>query len=84
MYVLELPKNHGLNQRIEVLENESVMAQTIAQENENFWAEINEFMTEILPSIAIIFEQEEFVHKSKEVIEGINETRVRSQVKLLP
>lgn len=49
------------------------MAQTIAQGKENIWREINETMTEIWPSIEIIFEQEELVQRSKEVIGEVKE-----------
>lgn len=50
------------------------MVQTIVQAKENIWVEINEDMTEILPSIEIISEQEDLVKRSKEVIEGIKES----------
>ena len=71
VYVLVLQKAHRLNKRIKVLENEYVMAQTMAPTKEKFCAKINEAMTEILPSIEIIFEHKEFVYKSKEVIKRI-------------
>lgn len=56
MYVLDLQKTHNSTQRIELLENESAMAQIIAQLKENIWIDINEAMTEIFPAIEIIFE----------------------------
>jgi len=68
-YVAELQKSHRLAQRIYFLESESVMAQNLAQAKENIWVDINQAITEIWPSIQIIFEQGELMQRSKTVIE---------------
>ena len=73
-YVVELQKSHRQTQRIEQLENESVMAQTLAQANENIWVKINEAITEIWPSIEIFFQQEELVQISKEILEKVKDS----------
>lgn len=44
-YLAELQKSHRLTQRIEQLENEFVMAQTLAQAKECIWVDINEAIT---------------------------------------
>jgi len=62
----EIQKNYKLNQQLEVYENESLIAKTIAQAKENIWIEINTSMTELQPSIKIIFEQEDLLQISKE------------------
>lgn len=65
VYLAELQKTHRLTQRIEYLENKSIMADTMAQAKENIWLEINEAITKIWPSIEIIFEQNELVHRNQ-------------------
>ena len=45
------------------------MANTLAQAKESIWTEISKEMTEVWPSIQIIFEQEELINKCKIVIE---------------
>ena len=47
------------------------MAHTLARDKESIWIETNETITEIWPSIQIIFQQEELIHKSKEVVKEI-------------
>jgi len=56
LYVEEMQKTHKLTGKIEELENESLMAQTLAQAKENIWADISQAITEVWPSIQIIFE----------------------------
>ena len=72
-YVAELQKSHRLTHRIEFLESDSVMAQTLAQAKENTRVDINQAITEIWPSIQIISEQEELMRRSKTVIEEVRE-----------
>lgn len=67
-YLPELQKSHRLSQRIETFENESVISQTIAQAKESIQLDINESMTNLWPSIEIIFDQEELLERSKRVI----------------
>ena len=47
------------------------MAQNLAQAKETIWIEINDAMSEIWPSIQIIFEQQELINKSKETVAEI-------------
>ena len=70
-YVAELPKFHGISQRIEFLESELAMDQNLAHSKENVWVDINQAITEIWPSIQIIFEQEELMERSKTMIEEV-------------
>jgi hypothetical protein len=49
------------------------MAKTLAQAKENIWVDISKSMSEIWPSIHIIFEQHELVHKARGAIEIIKE-----------
>ena len=49
------------------------MDNTLAQAKENIWIDINKSMTEIWPSIQIIFEQHELIQKSRGAIEIIKE-----------
>jgi predicted nuclease with TOPRIM domain len=53
----EIHKSQRLNQRLQQLGKETTMANTLAQAKENIWIDINKSMTEIWPSIQIIFEQ---------------------------
>jgi len=55
LYVEEMQKSHRLTRRIEELENESLMAQTLAQAKEKIWANISQAITKDWPSIQIIF-----------------------------
>jgi len=71
VYLAELQKAHRLTQRIEFLENQSVIGDTITQAKESIWMEINEAITDIWPSIEIIFEQDELVQRAKEVIADV-------------
>lgn len=70
-YITELHKSHRINQRIEQLENEYVMAQTLAHDKECIWVEINEAITKIWRSIEIIFEHEDLIHRSKDLMEEV-------------
>jgi len=56
LYVEEMQKTHKLTKNIEEFENESLMAQTFAQAKENIWPDISQAITEVWPSIQIIFE----------------------------
>lgn len=55
-YVDEIHKNFKVKKQIEAYESESIMDQTISQEKESTWIDINESMNEFGPSIEIIFE----------------------------
>lgn len=50
-YVAEIQKSHMLTERIDTLENESTISQTLSQAKENIWKDINECMTYLWPSI---------------------------------
>lgn len=69
--MVEHQKNHMLTQRIQQLENEFVMVQTITEEKENIWVEIYEAMIEIWLFVEKNFEQQELVQRLKEFIEEI-------------
>ena len=56
LYVEEMQKTHRLTRKIQELEDESLMAQTLAQAKENIWADIIQAITKFCPSIQIIFE----------------------------
>lgn len=49
------------------------MAQNLAQAKEKIWVDIDQAITKIWPSIQIMFEQEELMHRSKTVIEEVRE-----------
>jgi hypothetical protein len=49
------------------------MANNLSQDKENIWIDINKSMTEIWPSIQIIFEQHELIQKARGTIEIIKE-----------
>jgi len=55
LYVEEMKNTHRLNRRIEELQSESLMAQTLAQSKENIWVDIGQSITKVWPSIQIIF-----------------------------
>lgn len=57
-----------MTQQIETYENEAVISQIIGEAKENIWLNINESIIELWPSIEIIFEQKELLHKSKVVV----------------
>jgi chromosome segregation ATPase len=52
----EMHKSQRLSQQLQQLQKEIVMAKTLAQAKENIWVDINKSMSEIWPSIQIIFE----------------------------
>jgi hypothetical protein len=49
------------------------MEKTLSQDKENIWIDISKSMSEIWPSIQIIFEQHELVQKVRGAIEIIKE-----------
>ena len=71
VYLAELQKTHKLTQKIEQLQNESIMAQTLAQAKEHIWVEINEAMTEIWPSNSDYFLARGVNTGSKEAIKEV-------------
>jgi hypothetical protein len=54
-------KSQRLSQQLQQLDKETSMEKTLAQAKENIWVDINKSMSEIWPSIQIIFEQHELV-----------------------
>lgn len=71
VYLTKLHKTNRLTHQFEQLKSESTMAQTLQQAKEILWIEINEAMIETWPSIQIIFQKEELIQRSKEVIEEV-------------
>jgi hypothetical protein len=69
----EMHKSQRLSQQLQQLQKETVMEKTLAQAKENIWVDINKSMSEIWPSIQIIFEQHELVQKARGEIEIIKE-----------
>jgi hypothetical protein len=69
----EMHKSQRLSQQLQQLEKETAMEKTLAQAKENIWVDINKSMSEIWPSIQIIFEQHELVQKARGAIEIIKE-----------
>lgn len=67
----ELQKTHQLNLKIEQFNNESLMGQNLTQSRKNIWTKIGETITEIWPSIQIIFEKQELINRSREVVRKI-------------
>lgn len=57
LYVEEMQKSHRQELRVKQLESKSLMADTLAQDKEDVWLDINHSITEVWPSIQIIFEQ---------------------------
>lgn len=55
LYLEEMQKTHRLTKKIQELQDESLMAQTLAQAKENIWADISQAITEVWPFIQIIF-----------------------------
>jgi hypothetical protein len=66
-------RNSQQLQQLQQLQKETVMAKKLAQAKEKIWMDINKSMSEIWPSIQIIFEQHELVQKAREAIEIIKE-----------
>jgi hypothetical protein len=52
---VEMHKSQRLSQQLQQLQKETVMEKTLAQSKENIWMDIKESMSEIWPSIQIIF-----------------------------
>lgn len=69
----EMQKSQRLTQRMQQIDKEFAMGNTLAQVKENIWKRINEAMIEIWPSIQIIFDQKELIEKYSEAIEQIKE-----------
>jgi hypothetical protein len=69
----EMHKSQRLSQQLQQLGKETAMENTLAQAKENIWIDINKSMSEIWPSIQIIFEQHELVQKARGEIEIIKE-----------
>lgn len=49
------------------------MTHTLAQANESIWVDISEAITEIWPSIQIVFEQEELINKYQVAIDEVKQ-----------
>ena len=69
----KIHKSQRLSQQLQQLQKEIVMAKALAQAKENIWVDINKSMSEICPSIQIIFEHHELVQKARGAIEIIKE-----------
>jgi hypothetical protein len=69
----EMHKSQRLSQQLQQLQKETVMEKTLAQAKENISVDFIKSMSEIWPSIQIIFEQHELVHKARGAIEIIKE-----------
>jgi len=66
--VEEMQKSHQLTKKIDQLENQSLMADTLAQAKERIWVDINHAITKVLPSIKVIFEQEKLIDRCRTTI----------------
>lgn len=55
------------------MENESLMAQTLAQAKENIWADISQAIAKVWPSVQIIFEHEELITRCQRAIDEVKE-----------
>ena len=69
----EMHKSQRLGQKLQQLGKEIAMENTLAQAKENIWTYIKRSMTNIWPSIYIIFEQHELIQKARGAIEIIKE-----------
>lgn len=67
-----MQKSHRLNRRIEEFQSQSLMAQTLAQAKESIWEDISQSITEVWPSIQIIFKREELINRCQVVIDEVN------------
>lgn len=67
----EVQRSQTLSQRLQKMEKDSAMGNTLAQVKENIWNRINEDMIDIWRSIQIIFEQQELIQRSNEAIEEV-------------
>ena len=65
----EMQKSHKLGLKFQKLESDLLMEDTLAQAKESIWTKISQAMTEVWPSIQIIFEQEELINRCKIVNE---------------
>jgi hypothetical protein len=66
-------KSQSLSQQLQHLGKETSMENTLAQDKEKIWIDIDKSMLEIWPSIQIIFEHHELVQKARGTIEIIKE-----------
>ena len=56
-YLEEMQKTHKLQLKIQKLESESLMVDTLAHAKESIWTKNSQSMIDVCPSIQIIFEQ---------------------------
>jgi len=61
-----------MNERIQILEKELTLKEPLGQDKEQLWANIIDSINDILPSIQVIFEQNDLV---KEAIESIQKVK---------
>lgn len=66
-----MQNTHRLAKKVEELENELLMSQTLAQSKENIWADISQATIEVWPPIKIISEQEELITKFQTAIQEV-------------
>lgn len=69
LYLQEMQKTHKLELKIQKLESESLMANTLAHAKEIIWTKTSQSMIEIWPSIQIIFQQQELIIRCRALIE---------------
>ena len=60
-------------ERLQKLERESTIGQTLAQAKEIIWADIINSINEIWPCIQIIFEQKELIKRATDAITDIKQ-----------
>jgi hypothetical protein len=66
-------KSQRLSQHLQQLGKETAMENTLAQAKEKTWIDINKSISEMWPSIQIIFEKHELVQKVRGAFEIIKE-----------
>lgn len=72
MHKEEVQKSTRMNERIQILEKELTLKEPLGQDKEQLWANIIDSINDILPSIQVIFEQNDLV---KEAIESIQKVK---------
>jgi len=71
--LVEVQKSQKLLERLQKVEKDTTIGQTLAQAKEAIWMDILNSMNEIWPCNQIIFEQKELIQKATETIVKVRE-----------
>jgi len=71
MHKEEVQKSTRMNERIKSLEKEITLKEPLGQAKEQLWANIIDFANDILPSIQVIFEENDLVKEATEAIQRV-------------